>query len=151
MKCPFCKTGETGVIETRAWDDGTVIWRRRECHDCDRRFSTYERMEMEPLVVVKKDGTREIFSREKLLAGVFSACKKTKIPLETLEQFISSIERTFRDEGRREIPSIDIGKEVLAGLKLMDPVAYIRFASVYNELDSVDSFRELLSDFGEEK
>ncbi len=145
MKCPFCSTTETSVLDSRATDSDSVIRRRRECDACHRRFTTYERVEAEPLVVIKRDGTREMFSREKLLAGVILACKKTKIPLDTLEDFVSSIERSLRDEGRREISSVDIGTEVLNGLKLMDPVAYIRFASVYNGFDTVESFRKLIT------
>ncbi|MEK8022425.1 MAG: transcriptional regulator NrdR [Candidatus Hydrogenedentota bacterium] len=151
MICPGCNAEETGVIDSRTTEHGMVIRRRRECEKCGRRFTTYERMEQEPIYVVKKDGTRELFSREKLLKGIMTACRKTSLPLETLEEFVASIERTIRDEGGREVDSVSLGKEVLSGLKLLDPVAYIRFASVYKEFDSVESFRQTLADFEEKK
>lgn len=151
MRCPGCNAEETGVIDSRMTEHGAVIRRRRECEKCGRRFTTYERMELEPLYVIKKDGSRELFSREKLLKGIMTACRKTRLPLETLEEFVASIERTIRDEGRREIDSSTLGAEVLEGLKLLDPVAYIRFASVYKEFDTVEAFRRTLADFEEKK
>jgi transcriptional repressor NrdR len=147
MKCPFCQTTETGVLDSRATENESVIRRRRECKVCQRRFTTYERVEAEPLVVVKKDGSREIFSREKLLTGLLLAFRKSKIPAETLDEFVSSIERSLLDEGRREVTAAELGDVVLSGLKLMDPVAYVRFASVYREFDSIDSFRDVLAAF----
>lgn len=151
MKCPYCATPETSVLDSRSTDQDHVIRRRRECASCKRRFTTYERVEAEPILVLKKDGTREVFTREKLLAGLLIACKKTRLPLETLEEFVSSIERSIRDEGRREIPSVDIGKIVLSGLKLIDPVAYIRFASVYKEFETVAEYRKVIQDLEERK
>jgi transcriptional repressor NrdR len=151
MKCPYCGTPETSVLDSRSTDQDHVIRRRRECADCKRRFTTYERVEAEPILVLKKDGTREVFSREKLLGGLLIACKKTRIPIETLEEYVSSIERSLRDEGRREVPAVDLGKIVLSGLKLIDPVAYIRFASVYNEFESVAAFRKVIDDLEEKK
>lgn len=147
MKCPFCGAVETSVLDSRSTDQDAVIRRRRECAGCQRRFTTYERIESEPLIVVKKDGTREIFLRDKLLEGIMLACRKNRIPPKTLEEFVQSIERSLKDEGRREITAVELGKIVLEGLKLIDPVAYVRFASVYHEFNSVQGFRQVLEDF----
>ena len=147
MKCPFCRATDTGVLDSRATDQESVIRRRRECNACQRRFTTYERVEDEPLIVIKKTGAREIFSREKLLSGLLLAFRKSKFPAQAPDEFVASIERTLRESGRQEVTAAEIGTAVMNGLKALDPVAYIRFASVYREFDSIDSFREVLADF----
>jgi transcriptional repressor NrdR len=118
----------------------TAVRRRRECPDCKRRFTTYERIEGQPLVVIKKDGSREAFSREKILNGMLKACEKRPIPLDVLEQASFDIEKEVRDTGKGEISSRQIGELVMDRLKEIDDVAYVRFASVYREFRDVDSF-----------
>jgi len=128
------------VIESRTTEEMTAVRRRRECPDCKRRFTTYERIEGQPLVVIKKDGSREAFSREKILNGMLKACEKRPIPLDVLEQASFDIEKEVRDTGKGEISSRQIGELVMDRLKEIDEVAYVRFASVYREFRDVDSF-----------
>jgi len=128
------------VIESRTTEEMTAVRRRRECPDCKRRFTTYERIEGQPLVVIKKDGSREAFSREKILNGMLKACEKRPIPLDVLEQASFDIEKEVRDTGKGEISSRQIGELVMDRLKEIDDVAYVRFASVYREFRDVDSF-----------
>ncbi len=128
------------MIESRTTEEMTAVRRRRECPDCKRRFTTYERIEGQPLVVIKKDGSREAFSREKILNGMLKACEKRPIPLDVLEQASFDIEKEVRDTGKGEISSRQIGELVMDRLKEIDDVAYVRFASVYREFRDVDSF-----------
>lgn len=128
------------MIESRTTEEMTAVRRRRECPDCKRRFTTYERIEGQPLVVIKKDGSREAFSREKILNGMLKACEKRPIPLDVLEQASFDIEKEVRDTGKGEISSRQIGELVMDRLKEIDEVAYVRFASVYREFRDVDSF-----------
>lgn len=144
MKCPSCGGADTGVVDSRATDGDHVIRRRRECPACHKRFTTYERAEAEPVFVRKKDGSREVFQREKLVKGMALACRKTEAGIEGLEKFAAELERKFQDEGRREISAVELGKMVLAGLRRIDPVAYVRFASVYEEFDSVEAFSDVI-------
>ncbi|HAF67068.1 MAG: transcriptional regulator NrdR [Bacillota bacterium] len=140
MKCPYCGHLDSRVIESRTTEEMTAVRRRRECPDCKRRFTTYERIEGQPLVVIKKDGSREAFSREKILNGMLKACEKRPIPLDVLEQASFDIEKEVRDTGKGEISSRQIGELVMDRLKEIDDVAYVRFASVYREFRDVDSF-----------
>ena len=141
MLCPFCKTGETSVIDSRPTEDGTAIRRRRTCK-CGERFTTFERVQYRELTVVKKNGRKSIFDRDKLSKSIYIALKKRLIDTDTVEKFISNISRSLEEMGQSEIPSNIIGKMVMDRLKELDPVAYVRFASVYR------NFREI-KDFGQ--
>lgn len=144
MRCPYCGTDNSRVVESRAGEDGTTIRRRRECtsESCGRRFTTYERMEVRPLMVVKKDAEREEFSRDKLYRGLMKACEKRPISSETLEDVVGQIEHRIRSEYEREVPSSAIGEEVMDALRVLDGVAYVRFASVYREFRDVETLAE---------
>ncbi|WAH38835.1 transcriptional regulator NrdR [Alicyclobacillus dauci] len=154
MKCPYCDAENTRVVESRPGEDGTTIRRRRECvaEDCGRRFTTYERLEQRPLMVVKKDMEREEFSREKLYRGLMKACEKRPISAEQVESVCADIERTLRMEFEREVPSSVVGERVMEALKELDGVAYVRFASVYREFRDVETLaQEVLSLLGEKR
>lgn len=142
MKCPFCGYLDSRVIESRTTEEMTAVRRRRECPSCSRRFTTYERLEEQPLVVVKKDGRREMFSRRKILSGMIKACEKRPTPLEVLEQASFMVERAIRESGKGEVTSQEIGELVMERLREIDDVAYVRFASVYREFRDVDGFRK---------
>lgn len=139
------------MIDSRVVDGGAGVRRRRECAACRRRFTTYERHEREPLRVIKKNGTRELFDREKVLRGMLKACEKRPVAMETLESIVGEIEKELRDEGYEEVPSSRIGEKVMEKLKNVDQVAYVRFASVYREFRDVDQFLELLMSLNREK
>ncbi len=140
MRCPYCQDFESRVVDSRASDDGTSIRRRRECNACKRRFTTYERIEERPLVVVKKDGSREQFNRDKLLAGITRACEKRPVSMEDIENLVAALERELRDEYEREVSSQIIGERVMQRLQALDEVAYVRFASVYRQFADLNSF-----------
>lgn len=142
MRCPFCQAEDTRVIETRANDEQGTIRRRRECQDCRRRFTTYERHEEPLLYVIKKDGRRELFDREKLLAGITRACEKRPVSREAVEQVAYEIERSLRDILSDEVASSQLGDLVMQRLRDLDEVAYVRFASVYKEFRDLGSFME---------
>ncbi|NLA59601.1 MAG: transcriptional repressor NrdR [Firmicutes bacterium] len=144
MKCPFCGFLDSRVLESRPTDEDTAIRRRRECPHCGRRFTTYERVEETPLLVIKKDGSREMFSRQKILSGMLRACEKRPIPLETLEEAAFEVERALRETGRGEVTSKETGEMVMEKLRAIDDVAYVRFASVYREFTDLMGFREEL-------
>ncbi len=148
MKCPFCKSLDNKVIDSRLSKDGDVIRRRRECLECDRRFTTYERVEEILPLVVKKNGAREPFDRNKIKAGLTKACEKRPISIEVIEEVTDRIERHFQELGEREIRSSDIGEMVMEALYHLDDVAYVRFASVYRQFKDITQFveevRELL-------
>ncbi|MBC9783263.1 transcriptional repressor NrdR [Heliobacterium chlorum] len=144
MRCIYCGHSESKVLETRSLEEGRVIRRRRECMDCSRRFTTLERVEETPLVVRKKDGSLETFDRNKLLSGLLRACEKRSIPLHTLEELVSAIERDLRSQSEREVPSQQIGELVMQRLRSIDEVAYVRFASVYRQFTDVGRFLEEL-------
>lgn len=144
MNCPFCGGLESKVIDSRASEEGNAIRRRRECLVCQKRFTTYERVEEVPLMVVKKDGRREPFDRRKLLNGLLKACEKRPVSYATLEKLVSTVERELRNRMDQEVASSVIGELVMEGLRDIDEVAYVRFASVYRQFkDLGDLMREL--------
>lgn len=145
MRCPFCGFPESRVIDSRSADEGGSIRRRRECEDCDRRFTTYEKMEETPLIVVKRDGSRQLFDRAKIINGLIYAGGKRKIPLNIFERLVDELERELRNSSRQEVPSDEIGRRVLASLREIDEVAYVRFASVYHQFECIDDFRKALA------
>ena len=149
MKCPFCGEINNKVIDSRLSKDGNVIRRRRECVECNRRFTTYENIEEIPIMIVKKDGRREIFSLDKVRSGMKRACEKLDISMNTIEQFIIDLERDLKETGEKEIPSHIIGERIMSKLHELDDIAYVRFASVYREFkdvnDFVDELKKLLS------
>ena len=140
MKCPFCGEIDNKVIDSRLSKDGNVIRRRRECIICSRRFTTYEHIEEIPVMIVKKDGRREVFSREKLRSGLQKACQKRDISVNVIDEFLDDLERDLREAGEKEISSNKIGEKVMAKLHEIDDVAYVRFASVYREFKDVNDF-----------
>ena len=140
MKCLYCGSMDSKVIDSRISDDGTSIRRRRECLSCGRRFTTYETVERIPVFVIKKDGTRELFDVNKLKNGIMKACEKRPVSYENIEKLVSDIEKTVYNLGVNEIASDRIGDEVMKGLKGLDEVAYVRFASVYKEFKDIDTF-----------
>jgi transcriptional repressor NrdR len=146
MRCPFCSNDEDRVIDSRPSDEGAAIRRRRECIACGARFTTYEKIENLPLLVIKKDGTREPFDREKLMSGIMKSCQKRPVTTTQIEALVSSIEVQTQNSLKREISSREIGEMVMEGLKSIDEVAYVRFASVYRQFKDVNSFLEELND-----
>lgn len=142
MKCPFCGEEDTRVIDSRPADDNNSIRRRRQCDKCLKRFTTYEKVEAIPLVVVKKDLTREPFDRTKIEKGVFKSCHKRPIPVDKINEVVDSIEAAVYNLEYKEIPSNTIGEIVMDKLKAIDAVAYVRFASVYREFKDVNTFME---------
>ena len=144
MKCPHCGYTESKVLDSRPADEGACIRRRRECLSCQTRFTTYERLETVPLVVVKKDGTRQAFDRSKLLGGIMRACEKRPVTLAEMEHLVDEIEARLRSSMENEISSGDIGEMVMEGLKAVDEVAYVRFASVYRSFTDTSSFMKEL-------
>ncbi len=151
MKCPFCGYLEDKVIDSRATKDGLLIRRRRECLECQSRFTTYERIEEVLPQVVKKDGRREPFNRLKILQGLTRACEKRPVSANTLEEIVEAVEKKFQDIGRKEVPSSMVGEEVMARLKSMDEVAYVRFASVYRSFKDISEFMNELKHLLEKK
>ena len=144
MKCPFCGCGESKVIDSRSTEDNEKIRRRRECLNCQERFTTYETIENTPIIVVKKDRSREIFDEDKLLSGILKACEKRPIKTSDLEKIVSDIKKQLQNSMEKEISSLDIGKLVMEKLKQIDSVAYIRFASVYRQFSDTSQFMEEL-------
>ncbi|HZJ91251.1 MAG: transcriptional repressor NrdR [Clostridiaceae bacterium] len=144
MRCPYCNFSDNKVIDSRPSDDDSTIRRRRECCNCGERFTTYERVELMPLMVIKKDGSRQPFDREKLIAGIMKSCEKRPVTTAQIEEIVHTIEQSEGNKLRREIPSFEIGELVLEQLRGIDEVAYIRFASVYREFADVSSFLEEL-------
>lgn len=140
MRCPYCAYPESKVIDSRPTDESNSIRRRRECLSCGKRFTTYETVESVPLVVVKKDGSRQSFDRQKLLNGMVRACDKRSVTLQTLEQSVADIEQRLLNSMDREIPTERVGELVMEELKKIDQVAYVRFASVYRQFQDIDSF-----------
>ena len=144
MKCPFCSYRDSRVIDSRAVEDGTSIRRRRECPDCGRRFTTYEKYEETPLVVSKKDGRRELFDSKKLLGGLLKAFEKRPVPYERVQEIADSVERELRMNGESEVESTRIGELVMQHLEETDQIAYVRFASVYRQFADVKNFMQEL-------
>ncbi|MCX8228840.1 MAG: transcriptional regulator NrdR [Planctomycetota bacterium] len=151
MRCPYCKTDNDRVIDSRSSADAFSIRRRRECMECSRRFTTYERMEETPLRVVKKDGSRVPFDRSQILKGMLKACEKRPVGLEQLEDITAAIERKLTEMFDREVGSKYIGQLVMDSLQDLDQVAYVRFASVYREFKDIEQFMEELKPFLESK
>lgn len=144
MKCPFCGNDNTRVVDSRPVDDNTAIRRRRMCDSCGKRFTSYEKVESIPLIVIKKDQNREQFNRSKIEAGVLRACHKRPISAKQVKELVDSVETEVYNRGEREIPSSEIGELVMSKLKDLDPVAYVRFASVYREFKDVNTFMDEL-------
>ena len=142
MKCPFCKSDDTRVVDSRASADGFAIRRRRECLACGRRYTTYERIEESPIRVVKKDGGREPFERRKILSGLIKACEKRSVSIETLDEIVTRIELQVTEQFDREVPSSFIGRLIMRELRKVDQVAYVRFASVYRDFKDVTEFMD---------
>ncbi len=147
MKCIFCGYTESKVIDSRATDDFTKIRRRRECLGCGKRFTTYEVVEMTPVLVIKNDGTRQPFDRAKIEAGVIKACEKRPVSAAEIEALVSSVEKQVVNMMEPEIPSSKIGEMVMAELKELDDVAYIRFASVYRQFRDLTTFMQFINEF----
>lgn len=145
MKCPQCQKTDTKVNESRYVSDGEAIRRRRECLSCHNRFTTYERLERPQLTVIKHDGTRQAFSRDKLFAGLLRACEKTPVTHIELEQIVSRVENKLYESGEPEIPSTEIGRLIMDSLADVNEVAYVRFASVYRRFKDIESFERELS------
>lgn len=151
MHCPFCHYEESKVIDTRSTEEGSAIRRRRECISCKNRFTTYEKIEEIPLIVVKKDGTRESFNRNKVLNGLIRACEKRPVSLEQIEQLVDRIETYLNNNLEKEVQSKMIGEMIMDALKELDEVAYVRFASVYRQFKDIDSFIDELTKLLAEK
>ena len=140
MKCPYCNYEDTKVVDSRPVEEGLATRRRRECTKCKKRFTTFEKIENSLLVVVKKDGTRESFDKNKIISGVLKACQKTKVTYEDVQRIADNIERVLSNTMEKEIQAADIGGLIMDELKDIDQVAYVRFASVYREFKTIDTF-----------
>ena len=151
MRCPYCDSTNTRVLDSRSTEDDRAIRRRRLCEDCDRRFSTYERYEDSTIMVIKKDETREAYDPTKLIAGIVKSCQKRPVTMDGIEKVARNVETRINHTGNKEISSTYIGELVMAELKELDPVAYVRFASVYREFKDVDSFYEEIESLKDKK
>ena len=140
MKCPYCGETDNKVIDSRLSKDACAIRRRRECIDCSRRFTTYEHIEEIPIMIIKKDGRREVFNRKKVRSGIKRACEKRDISMNVIEEFIDDLERDLREIGEKELPASVVGEKIMAKMHELDDVAYVRFASVYREFKDVNDF-----------
>ncbi|RQD74126.1 MAG: transcriptional repressor NrdR [Candidatus Syntrophonatronum acetioxidans] len=147
MKCPYCGFQESRVVDSRSAEEGAAIRRRRECSGCSRRFTTYEKVDRVPLVVIKSDGRREFFDRDKIIKGLLTAGVKREIALKTFEDLVDDVERELLNSFVKEVKSSQLGKMVLERLKDIDEVAYVRFASVYRKFKGIDSFKEELDNY----
>lgn len=145
MRCPFCGYSESRVIDSRPAEEGATIRRRRECMSCQKRFTTYEIMERLPLVVIKKDGSRQTFDKIKMLNGMLRACEKRPVPMANLQAAADEIEQELQNSLEREVTSTEIGEQVMRRLKSLDEVAYVRFASVYRQFKDINTFMEELT------
>lgn len=144
MKCPYCNHPDTRVIDSRPAEDGSSIRRRRSCDECGKRFTTYEKVETIPLIVIKKDNNREQYERSKIENGILSACYKRPVSADAIQHAINSVEKEIFSREEKEIPSSEIGEIVMEKLQDLDPVAYVRFASVYREFKDADTFMDEL-------
>ena len=151
MKCPYCAHPESKVVDSRPADEGSSIRRRRECLECHKRFTTYETMESLPLIVIKRDGSRQAFDRNKLLGSMIKACEKRSVSVNTLEKLAEEIEQSVQNEMEREISSAEIGELVMDKLKDVDEVSYVRFASVYRQFKDINTFMAELTKLLQEK
>jgi transcriptional repressor NrdR len=151
MQCPYCNVTDCRVVDSRLVSEGAVTWRRRECEGCKRRFTTYERLENSLPTVVKKNGQREAFNREKLLRSLQVACNKRPVSVDVLDEVASQVERSLAEGGHREVSSQAIGLAVMEALKRIDEVAYVRFASVYKSFRDIDAFMAEMSQLVRER
>ncbi|MBW2335017.1 MAG: transcriptional repressor NrdR [Deltaproteobacteria bacterium] len=151
MKCPFCAEINNKVIDSRLGKDGRMIRRRRECLNCKKRFTTYEKVEAVLPMVVKKDGRREPFNNEKIRVGIQMACQKRPISINKIDDFVDSLAQQFQESGNREVNSSEIGERVIEGLKSWDDVAYVRFSSVYRQFKDINEFMTELKDLLDER
>lgn len=151
MKCPYCGYKESKVVDSRPADEGSSIRRRRECLACEKRFTTYETVESLPMVVIKKDGSRQTFDRNKVLSSMMRACEKRSVPLSRLEELVDEIEQNLQNSLEREITTDMVGEQVMEKLRGVDEVAYVRFASVYRQFKDIHTFMEELTKLMEEK
>ncbi|MFZ5965836.1 MAG: transcriptional regulator NrdR [Bacillota bacterium] len=151
MNCPFCEYYETKVVDSRPTEEGQSIRRRRECSKCKKRFTTYEKIEEIPLVVIKKDGNREAYNRNKILNGVIRACEKRPVSMKDIEKIVDEVEKSLHNTMEKEITSTLIGELVMNDLKDLDEVAYVRFASVYRQFKDINTFMEELKKLLNEK
>jgi len=145
VKCPFCSHPEDKVVDSREGKEGRVVRRRRECLSCSRRFTTYERVDEIPYMVVKKDGRRESFDRNKLLTGLVKACEKRPVPMNALEAVVDEVENMLQESAEKELPATLIGERLMERLKVLDQVAYVRFASVYRQFGDLNAFMDELN------
>jgi len=146
MKCPFCTHDDTRVVDSRLGKEGNNIRRRRECIDCERRFTTYERVEETLPLVIKKDGRREVFDRQKIISGIQRACEKRPVSIATIEKVVDQMEVKLQESGEREIAASRIGEAIMEALQSLDEVAYVRFASVYRQFRDINEFMSELTD-----
>ncbi len=146
MKCPFCSHDDTRVVDSRLGKEGNNIRRRRECISCERRFTTYERVEETLPLVVKKDGRREVFDRQKIISGIQRACEKRPVSVATIEKVVDQMEMTLQESGEKEIDASRIGEAVMEALQSIDEVAYVRFASVYRQFRDINEFMSELKE-----
>lgn len=151
MQCPRCQNNGTRVVDSRPADEGRAIRRRRECESCRYRFTTFERIERVPLLIVKKNGDREEFNREKILKGIIRSCEKRPVPMDQMEKMVNEIENELRNLGENEVSSTVIGEHVMEKLAEVDDVAYIRFASVYRQFKDIDVFMEEMKELERKK
>lgn len=151
MKCPFCGYDDSKVLDTRPTDEGYTIRRRRECLKCQKRFTTYEKIEKSPVMVIKKDGNRQAFDREKIIRGMIKSCEKRPVSADEIEEAVNNIEKKIENSMRREITSLEVGEMVMDELKDLDEVSYVRFASVYREFKDLQSFVDELENFVKKK
>ncbi|PAB58839.1 transcriptional regulator NrdR [Anaeromicrobium sediminis] len=151
MNCPFCECFDTKVVDSRPTEEGQVIRRRRECSKCKKRFTTYEKIEEIPLIIIKKNGNREAYNRNKVLNGIIRACEKRPVSLKNIEKIVDNIERNLHNSMEKEIKSTYVGELVMNALKEIDEVAYVRFASVYRQFRDINTFMEELKKMLDEK
>jgi len=145
MRCPFCNYSESRVVDSRPAEEGATIRRRRECLSCQKRFTTYEIMERLPIVVIKRDGSRQTFDKVKMINGMLRACEKRPVTLDSIQRAADEIEQELQNSLEREVPSTAVGELVMKKLKHMDEVAYVRFASVYRQFKDINTFMEELN------
>ena len=146
MKCVYCGSEESKVLDSRSTDETNAIRRRRECLGCGKRFTTYETIEMTPILVVKTDGSRQAFDINKVKNGMIKACEKRPVSMSQIEEVAANIEKTLQNNFSQEVPSSELGEMVMEALKKLDEVAYVRFASVYRQFKDIDSFKKLLEE-----
>jgi len=150
VQCPFCKSENSKVLESRSADDDRSVRRRRECIDCMQRYTTYERVELAPIVVIKKSGSREVFSRDKLIASIIRSCSKAHISTATIDNIVDKVESIMHQRFSREVSSITLGELVMEELKLIDPMAYLRYASIFKKINSISEFIDEMKNLEEQ-